>query len=256
MARAPVAGTPFEAFAAVPIAPLLVDHRDVRRSLVGYASLLAVLLAGAIATLAARSWRAADRSLALRRRFEDARMRARSDPLTGLANRVAFDDALAVACVACRDRGVPFALVFLDLDRFKALNDSQGHAAGDRALRRVADTLAGRLRRADLPARLGGDEFAIVLGDTGAEASVALVQGLRESLRLAVAGEGWPIGFSIGVVGFESPPRSPREAVKLADALMYEVKAGGRDAIRYAAWRDGALHPIAPEAAPDVGGVG
>jgi diguanylate cyclase (GGDEF)-like protein len=174
-------------------------------------------------------------------RYADANERARTDPLTGVANREAFEGHLRNAHASAANDGVPFVLAFLDVDRFKELNDRYGHETGDRALRRVADTIVGSVRRADVVARLGGDEFAVLMPGAAGVSTTRVFDNLRETLKLAVGEEGWPISFSMGVVAFESAPARPRDAVALADRLMYEVKAAGRDDVRHATWRDGRL---------------
>jgi len=241
VALSAVPGTQLLAFAALSEDQLLAGHRGYTRSLMGYAALIVAMLTLAIAFMSRRALAEARRRRVLELRYADASERARTDPLTGVANREAFDGLLRNAHAAAADDGVPFVLAFLDIDRFKALNDRYGHEAGDRALRRVADTIVGSVRRADVVARLGGDEFAVLMPGADGVSSVRVFDNLRETLKLAVGEEGWPISFSMGVVAFESAPARPRDAIALADRLMYEVKAAGRDGVRYATWRDGRL---------------
>lgn len=151
---------------------------------------------------------------------------ARTDGLTGLLNRRAFElEGLHESRRALRYRH-PLALMFIDLDRFKKLNDTRGHAAGDAALRAVARALQSGLRQTDRAARIGGDEFAVLLPEidrAGAAAAARKVSGQIESALRDYA----PVSASIGVAWFQ-------EAVDFdfmlheADALMYRIKEQGR----------------------------
>jgi len=241
VARSEVPGTQLVAFAALSEDELLAGHDVAARSLIGYAALIVVMLTLAIGFLSRRALSDASRRRVLELRYADANERARTDPLTGVANREAFEGHLRNAHASAANDGVPFVLAFLDVDRFKELNDRYGHETGDRALRRIADTIVGSVRRADVVARLGGDEFAVLMPGAAGVSTTRVFDNLRETLKLAVGEEGWPISFSMGVVAFESAPARPRDAVALADRLMYEVKAAGRDDVRHATWRDGRL---------------
>ncbi|CAG0966962.1 putative diguanylate cyclase DgcT [Burkholderiales bacterium] len=246
VATSAVPGTRLLAFAALSEAQILAEHRIAARNLVGYAALIVLMLTVPIVLVALRAIREIRRRRALERRYEDARERARTDPLTGVANREAFDDHLRHLHAAAAGGGAPFVLAFLDVDRFKALNDRYGHETGDRALRRIGDMIAGSVRRADIVARMGGDEFAVLMPGADRDSCVRAFDCLRETLALAVREEGWPITFSIGVVAYESVPARARDTVSLADRLMYEVKAAGGDGVRYATFRKGRLSSEAP----------
>lgn len=125
-------------------------------------------------------------------------------------------------------------LGYIDLDGFKAINDTLGHNEGDKVLKGVADVLARRLRKSDICARLGGDEFALLLPETGMPGAQHVCTELHHSL-LAMAGQHqWPVGFSMGVAVFTAPQTSPGDAIKQADALMYQVKRAGKNSIRFA----------------------
>lgn len=152
----------------------------------------------------------------------------RTDPLTGIANRRAFGDALAHDLALARRRGSALSLAYLDLDDFKAVNDTAGHAEGDRVLRTVGEVLGRAFREADTAARLGGDEFAFLLPDTGPEGAAQVAGKLARELRQAfVAGE-WPVDCSIGVVTFPHARVSMADALAAADRAMYEAKRGGK----------------------------
>ena len=152
-----------------------------------------------------------------RRRSRHAHETARRDPLTGLANRVAFDQQLAVEWERFQRHGRPFGLLVLDLDSLKAVNDRQGHSAGDRMLRQTADAINGRVRVSDFAARLGGDEFCVIgteLGELGLEALAAM-------LREAVEAHGIPVSVGWALAG---PDEGPIQLLDRADAAMYADK--------------------------------
>jgi diguanylate cyclase (GGDEF)-like protein len=134
-------------------------------------------------------------------------------------------------------------LAFVDVDRFKRLNDTRGHAVGDRALQRIARTLMAGVRRSDLVARLGGDEFAVLMPGANSESMHRPFDAMFTALTVAVASEGWPISFSVGVIAFEGRIERPQDACALADQLMYAVKASGRNGVRFAIYHDRRLHP-------------
>jgi diguanylate cyclase (GGDEF)-like protein len=145
-----------------------------------------------------------------------AAFRAQHDPLTGLANRSLFSERLVGAMTRHRDQGSPYALVLVDLDDFKVINDSLGHAAGDRLLRAVGERLRRCVRTADTVARLGGDEFAVVL-EGGLDTPTIVGQRILEALRapFRVDGRVLTIGASLGLV-----EPAPDEIDLTADALM------------------------------------
>ncbi|HVO09546.1 MAG TPA: GGDEF domain-containing protein [Vicinamibacteria bacterium] len=168
----------------------------------------------------------------LREHLEAERALARHDALTGLANRRHFAEVAGREVArACRF-GHPTALVFLDVDGFKAVNDTRGHATGDRLLRTVASALAEAVRELDLVARVGGDEFALLLPATDLAAARALVARVREALERATRAAGWPVGFSIGAVVSEAAGADLERMLREADRLMYEAKAEGGGGFR------------------------
>jgi diguanylate cyclase (GGDEF)-like protein/PAS domain S-box-containing protein len=174
-----------------------------------------------------------------------ARM-AYEDPLTGLANRACLEEQLTdtVTKAQIADRAV--ALLYIDLDDFKLVNDSLGHAAGDELLREVATRLSRLTREADLLARHGGDEFLLLLRDLGGDPATAagavaekLIAALEEPFRIDNA-ELW-IGASVGISLLPGDAPDAEALLKNADAAMYQAKTGGRG--RYALYRTGGPDP-------------
>jgi diguanylate cyclase (GGDEF)-like protein len=170
---------------------------------------------------------------------------ARQDPLTGVANARSFLEALERERTRMQRSGAALTLAYVDLDRFKTVNDTLGHAAGDELLRDIALALGSTLRAVDVVARLGGDEFAVLLPETDAEAARVALERCRESIRARVrVAEGIPagVGATIGAVVFRQPPRSAEAAIRAADDRMYEAKHAGRDRVSVVA-ADEALAP-------------
>jgi diguanylate cyclase (GGDEF)-like protein len=168
----------------------------------------------------------------------ELRTLAREDPLTGIPNRRAFFGALDRAVEWSRRSGMSWVLAYLDVDNFKRINDTLGHAAGDEVLQRVARTLREATRRVDVVARLGGDEFALLLPETDGGRAETVVNKLLALLDDAMSRTGWEVTFSIGVITFEAPPDSVDTAVAMADACMYRVKARGKAGALFRTWPD------------------
>jgi diguanylate cyclase (GGDEF)-like protein len=155
---------------------------------------------------------------------------AHHDALTGLPNRVMFREHLERTLPRVK-RGDSLALLSLDLDGFKAVNDTLGHPAGDDLLRQVASVLRRTVRETDLVARLGGDEFAIIqVGAEGPEELVVLAERLVEALRapFEVLGRRAEIGTSIGIAPASADTMSADELLRSADVALYRAKATGR----------------------------
>jgi diguanylate cyclase (GGDEF)-like protein len=155
------------------------------------------------------------------------RTRATRDPLTGLLNRAAFEEALHHE-VASADREPPPALLLVDLDGFKQVNDTLGHLTGDDLLVRVARLLEAGVRKADVVARLGGDEFAIILPRTPQARALDLAKRLvgRVKADEVLSDERAPVGLSIGLAWL-AQPRNGEELVSAADEAMYQAKRRG-----------------------------
>ncbi|MFI5301520.1 MAG: GGDEF domain-containing protein [Polyangiales bacterium] len=158
---------------------------------------------------------------------------AHNDALTGIANVRGFREAAQRELNRAARLGSPFTLAQIDLDGFKAVNDSCGHAEGDRILVAVGRVL-GSGRVLDVAARLGGDEFALLLTDTNRAEAEVVIARVRERLAEAMREGAWPVTFSVGVATFLSAPESLDRALAIADALLYEVKRSSKDAVRFA----------------------
>jgi len=171
---------------------------------------------------------------ARRRAEERLRHFADHDALSGLYNRRRFHEELARELLLAQRRGGRGAVLLIDLDNFKAVNDTLGHAAGDAVIERVGAALTERLRTGDVVARLGGDEFAVILRRvTTAEAdSVAAELLAHVEAALHAGAEGAGLSLSIGVAAFEGDSgRDPDVLLKAADVAMYRAKAGGGGAV-------------------------
>jgi diguanylate cyclase (GGDEF)-like protein len=196
----------------------------------GTASLIAVLAHQ-------RRYALTNRELVTRVRLERERQRtgvllarlerlSHEDPLTGLANRRRWDAELASACAEARARGEEVAVVLLDVDHFKAVNDRHGHAGGDEVLRQVAALLRGRVRGEDLVARLGGDELAVLMPGTTLARAVELAERLRAAaaaLQPAGFGPG-ELSLSLGVAAVAGEQAYPVELMSRADEQLYRAK--------------------------------
>lgn len=159
------------------------------------------------------------------------RQESETDALTGTFNRAGWFEAAEVELARARRNGEPVALAYIDLDDFKLVNDSLGHAEGDRVLGRVAAALRQSVRRSDVIARIGGDEFVILLPNVDSEMAKRLGDKLHDALTRMVQAHRWPVGFSIGLAAFSTPPQSVQEMVTLADRTMYAAKRAGKNTV-------------------------
>ncbi len=181
-------------------------------------------------------------ALELRRAMHRMRDLAMTDGMTGLPNRSGVMAALDAALARQRADDLPFSLMFLDLDGFKQVNDTLGHAAGDAALRAVGELLRGLIRKGDTAGRIGGDEFCVLLPD--AEGAGMLAERLRLALADRMRREGWKVTASIGAMTFHAMPQSAEAALSAVDALMYGAKAGGKDRVRFAEYGAAVPPPV------------
>jgi diguanylate cyclase (GGDEF)-like protein len=162
----------------------------------------------------------------------DAEAAASTDPLTGLPNRRYFDEF--VGLLAQRRRaGDAVGVLMVDIDKFKALNDTYGHATGDEVLRGVASAIVSAVREDDVPARFGGEEFVVLLRNPGPGVAVEV----GERIRAAVGGLDFrelgvpPVSVSVGVAVANGPDESIEELLRIADQNLYSAKRGGRDRV-------------------------
>jgi diguanylate cyclase (GGDEF)-like protein len=185
-------------------------------------SLLAVCLASVTLVVAAARTQLAFSQLA---KMADLRSQARTDDLTGLPNRRALYSDVPLKLAALNGR--PSALLLLDLDRFKEVNDSLGHDVGDRLLVHVSQRLAEQLNPEDLLARLGGDEFALLVSDTGPEQAMAVASRLRSALARPFTLEGITLqaNVSIGIALYPDHAKDLTGLLRKADMAMYAAKA-------------------------------
>jgi len=171
-----------------------------------------------------------------RRAQEQIAFLAYHDPLTKLPNRALLDEHLALGLARARRSGDCVALLYVDLDDFKAVNDSLGHAAGDELLRRIAVRLRGVVRSTDLLARQGGDEFLILLTDLTSDprlSAEAVAKQVEQALLepFSIADAEFEIGSSIGISIYPHDANDADQLMRHADAAMYEVKQAGRGGI-------------------------
>lgn len=161
---------------------------------------------------------------------------AASDPLTGLVNRRRFLEMGQAELERSLRYGRPLAVLVMDVDHFKRVNDSFGHATGDLVLRQTAQACLAVLREPDVLGRLGGDEFAALLPETTLEGALALAERLRQAvggLRLDYRGQAVRTSLSIGVAAMK-PDDTPHGLIERADAALYKAKHQGRDQVQAA----------------------
>lgn len=167
----------------------------------------------------------------LRERLQDERNQAMIDPLTGIPNRLAYNERLEQEFARWRRYGSPLTLAVWDVDKFKAVNDTYGHQAGDKVLTVIAKLLHKQIRETDFVARFGGEEFVLLLPETGLEASTVATEHLRksvESTEFHFRGKRVPITISCGMSEFQ-PGDSPEQVFERADKALYEAKDSGRN---------------------------
>jgi diguanylate cyclase (GGDEF)-like protein len=167
---------------------------------------------------------------------EQLQWTASHDGLTGLANRAVLTRQLD-ELLASRASATPSALLLMDLDRFKPINDGHGHAAGDAMLRAVALAIGGCVRSGDVVARLGGDEFGVVLLQCPADVAQRVAESICQqvaALRLPWQGQQLHVGISVGVAALAEEVDSVASWLARADAACYEAKAAGRGSVKVA----------------------
>lgn len=172
----------------------------------------------------------------LKEELEAARRDARTDPLTGLANRRGLNELLLQRINLFLQEKAPFSVILADIDHFKRINDSYGHLVGDKILRFVARTLMANIKGQDSVIRFGGEEFAIILPYTGFEGGIVVAQQLRQKIassRLRLAESGRDLGgltISLGVTAVHADD-TPDSLLRRADDALMKAKAEGRDRV-------------------------
>ncbi len=222
-----------EAFTIATAIHLLASDAPAAAGLLYYGLPLSMVAAAVLIALGVAD-RLRDQRLAL----TEAQWRAQTDPLTGVLNRRSLLERLDTACLRARGRGWPIALLFIDLDHFKEINDTFGHPAGDACLKAVIDPIQSELRQSDVIGRYGGEEFVVILNN----ADLAAAQPIAERIRNRVAGVridgfGEPIGLtcSIGVATSEMLGVWGEHLIARADEAVYAAKRSGRNRVQIAA---------------------
>lgn len=169
-------------------------------------------------------------------RYHQAKERAFVDDVTGVYNARYLFTALDHEIRRAERYGSQLALLFLDIDRFKLVNDSHGHLVGSRTLRRLSEVLAGCIRQVDTLARYGGDEFTVLLVDTGLETGLAIGERIRAAVAASLfetRGGSPPlqVTVSVGVAAFPAHGSTPEQLIETADKAMYRAKSLGRDRV-------------------------
>ena len=170
----------------------------------------------------------------LLRAVEQEKRHARTDFLTGAINNRYLNEVMQREIDRSLRYKHPFTVAFIDLDNFKAVNDTFGHSFGDSLLRVAAESMKNNLRKTDFVARVGGDEFVVLLPETGPEAAKKAVSNLFQKLTNEMQVKKWPITFSVGVLTLTAPTISVDKILSIVDKMMYAVKNNGRNDIKFA----------------------
>jgi diguanylate cyclase (GGDEF)-like protein len=180
----------------------------------------------------------ADRLRDQRLALTDAERRAQSDALTGVLNRRSLLERLDSACLRARARGLPIALLFIDLDHFKQINDTHGHPAGDACLKAIIGPIQAELRQSDVIGRYGGEEFVVILSSADAAAAQPIAERIRQRVaEISVPGFGAPIHLtcSIGIATSDMLGVWGEHLIARADEAVYAAKRCGRNCVQIAA---------------------
>ncbi len=168
--------------------------------------------------------------------YQELARRAMTDGLTGLFNSRWLRESGELEVADCRRRGMPLSVVLIDLDHFKAINDTGGHAAGDAVLQRVATELRRITRAGDSAVRLGGEEFILVLRDAESSGAARVAADLRRALRNVPIPDGCAgidhVTASIGIASFPEHGLRLEGLIRAADVAMYQAKRDGRDQVK------------------------
>lgn len=204
-------------------------YAPIRRQFFQSLPIIALLVAGGV-------WVMRLRLRPLVRALDDSRREqefmARHDALTGLPNRALFHDRLDRAILRAQRTKAPMALMYLDIDHFKNINDTFGHQVGDKVLSWLSARLSETVRTSDTVARLGGDEFTVILESISGEQDAELI---AQKIQCVIRGapsplpDGRPIGTSIGIAVHNGDATNPDELLQRADSALYRSKQHGRD---------------------------
>jgi diguanylate cyclase (GGDEF)-like protein len=164
----------------------------------------------------------------LRRAHSNEQALSRSDPLTGVYNARYFAELVSREISRAARFSEPLSFAYFDVDNFKTVNDTLGHAQGDELLHVLTGAVRAHIRDIDIIARLGGDEFGILFPRTDSDQARAVMSKVDAIVRQDLSAR-WNVTLSAGVITFRTPPKSWDEMVKAADALMYKAKRGGKD---------------------------
>src|SRR6266498_310546 len=173
----------------------------------------------------------------LRKSQEAQQALIRTDYVSGAVSARYFYELLEMEMGRSRRYSDPYTVVYMDMDNFKKINDTFGHAKGDEVLRFIASELKQRLRSTDVIARLGGDEFALLLPVTGQTTAEIVISKIHASLADEMQQKNWPVSFSMGAVTCVAASISAEDLIKMADELMYMVKNSTKDGIRFVTYR-------------------
>jgi diguanylate cyclase (GGDEF)-like protein len=154
---------------------------------------------------------------------------AHTDALTGILNSREFHRLAGLELLRARRYRHPITIAYIDLDNFKQVNDRFGHSSGDQLLREITNSISSNLRRTDIFARMGGDEFALLLPEANKEDAENVIRKIQSTLRAGMRDDELRASFSLGAISFAVPPISVDEMLRQADALMYTVKAQGKN---------------------------
>jgi diguanylate cyclase (GGDEF)-like protein len=169
----------------------------------------------------------------LRRALERERLRADTDRLTGLFNKGAFRERVEEEMHRARRYKHPLSLAFIDLDNFKQVNDTEGHARGDKLLKNVSETIVNSIRETDIAGRIGGDEFTICFPETGEAQVHNAIAKMMKTLDIMTSQSGWQVTASVGVITCTEICDSYDALLGKADKLMYVAKGNGKNTAEF-----------------------
>jgi diguanylate cyclase (GGDEF)-like protein len=177
----------------------------------------------------------AERTAALEDAIRESERIARRDALTGLQNRLSANERLRAEFLRLKRHGRGYAVLLMDIDHFKRINDTYGHEAGDHVLQQVAGALTASVRATDFVSRFGGEEFLVLLPETDVEGALTTAEKIRSAVADSGASTARPVTISVGVAHAQLEDGSEDEAVRRADRALYEAKGQGRNRVQLSA---------------------